>query len=436
MSGLEVLGAASAIVSLIEAASKAVDFVQAVKDADQEALEFSSRARTIRYLLQELHSKLNKQAPSNGRENEWKAEIERLNPVFTRLEAAFNEFSNHLQGQLGWGGKLRWPTHRKKAEAILAQIDSLQQCLQTALTGDILELSSSISVTLENLSGYIRQLSSRVQQMHLGIEKVHDTSKALKAFIASQAQTAVIKSLVPDEIMMDSRECGEWHPSSGEWLKRSKEYQDWYSIKGARLWWSGVAGAGKTVLATIVVHDLSARYAQDNQTQVLKIYFDDSRERSRTDCLGSLWRQLASRRHFSDEEIALLDKRYVEQRILPDQAKWKEMIADEAQHYTKIFLILDALDEFADRHPMKFVEDLVSLLPWANTLITSRPDLPIRNAYRLIKAEALRIEAHKVDLQEYVHSRITGSANMDLVVQAPELGELIKDRVLKSSQGM
>ncbi|ERF71221.1 hypothetical protein EPUS_08139 [Endocarpon pusillum Z07020] len=284
MSGLEVLGAASAIVRLIEAASKAVDFIQAVKDADKEALEFSSRARTIRYLLQE---------------GMW-----------------------------------------------------------------------------------------------------------------------------------------EWHPSSGEWLKRSREYQDWYSIKGARLWWSGVAGAGKTVLATIVVHDLSARYAQDNHTQVLKIYFDNSRERSRTDCLGSLWRRLASRRQFSDKEIALLDKRYVEQRILPDQAKWKEMIANEAQRYRKIFLILDALDEFADRHPMQFVEDLVSLLPLANTLITSRPDLRIRNAYRLIKAEALRIEAHNVDLQEYVHSRITGSANMDLVVQAPDLGDLIKDMVLKSSQGI
>lgn len=225
--------------------------------------------------------------------------------------------------------------------------------------------------------------------------------------------------------------------SSGEWLKRSNEYQRWQDFEGGLLWCSGVAGAGKTVLADIISDDLNARYAGDVGTQVITIFFDHDSTYSSQQYLASLWKQLAMRPLFDLDELDSLDRRYVEEEILPDETAWKEMLLREVRKYSRVFLIADALDESKIDDPLQFVEELVGLLPVANILITTRPDLRIDDAKIVGKIATIEIKAHEEDLLKYVNKRVSESRQFErLFCQKPQLEDQIKQQVLKNSQGM
>lgn len=48
------------------------------------------------------------------------------------------------------------------------------------------------------------------------------------------------------------------HPGTGEWLLYSEKFQEWERATGRAIWCPGVPGAGKTVLASLIIDHLSA----------------------------------------------------------------------------------------------------------------------------------------------------------------------------------
>ena len=250
----------------------------------------------------------------------------------------------------------------------------------------------------------------------------------------------ILNHLAPEGEAADTKEgfeYGHWQRSSGEWMKKSREYQSWSETKGGLLWCSGVAGAGKTVLANIMCDDLKTRYAPDADIQVIKIFFDYHYKRTREHCLASLWRQLASRRPFNDDEITILKRMYVEQRTRPDETKWKEMLAAEVRRCSRVFLIADALDEAKVEYPLQFVRELIGLLPTANIMITTRPHFKIQDLDIASEVSTIEVKAHEEDLLEFVKTRIDREENLSQVVEMePELGNDLKEKVPKNAKGM
>ncbi len=271
-------------------------------------------------------------------------------------------------------------------------------------------------------------LKTMVQNARIGQRRTPEQN-AILDYMAPYAKAICHKKGIKTEKHFDE--------SSGEWLKRSNEYQRWQDFEGGLLWCSGVAGAGKTVLADIISDDLNARYAGDVGIQVITIFFDHARTYSSQQYLASLWKQLAMRPLFDLDELDSLNRRYVEEEITPDETEWKEMLLREVRKYSRVFLIADALDESTIDDPLQFVEELVGLLPVANILITTRPDLRIDDAKIVGKIATIEIRAHKEDLLKYVNKRVSESRKLlSLFCQKPQLEDQIKQQVLKNSQGM
>ena len=271
-------------------------------------------------------------------------------------------------------------------------------------------------------------LKTMVQNARIGQRRTPEQN-AILDYMAPDAKAICHKKRIKIEKHFDE--------SSGKWLKRSNEYQRWQDFEGGLLWCSGVAGAGKTVLAEIISDDLNARYAGDVGIQVITIFFDHARTYSSQQYLASLWKQLAMRPLFDLDELDSLNRRYVEEEIPPNETEWKEMLLREVRKYSRVFLIADALDESTIDDPLQFVEELVGLLPVANILITTRPDLRIDDAKIVGKIAEIEIKAHKEDLLKYVDKRVSESRKLlSLCCQKPQLKDQIKQQVLKNSQGM
>ena len=443
MSGLEVVGAASAIVGLIQAAFQVADYIKSVKDAPTEAHEFSGHVETLKSILINVEKKAMQVSREHGSEDKWNQELERLNPVFVSLKLAFQAFDKQVKGQLGWRERLRWSHHKESAQAILVQISSLQICLQTALTGDVLAFTSAISLTLEELSCQIRHLNYRMQRLTLNLEDIQEAGNSVRSWTVSQDQKNLIEHLAPEKYALWSKDgfiYGSWHESSGRWLINSHQYQKWHKTKGSGLWCYGTAGAGKTVLAAIIIEDLVSR---NPEIPVLKLYFDrynKSRPQTREACLASLWHELASRRSFGPEEINNLENTHIKQHLPVSYNKWKEMLSNEVRRYQPVFIVVDALDEFNHLWQLQLIDDLLNMSQSANILVTSRDVLAAEDAELLHHPGILRIVADKSDLSNYVDKRLTISELprrlRNVLTQHPALRDSIRERVVESSGQM
>ncbi|KAH6891567.1 hypothetical protein BKA70DRAFT_1441374 [Coprinopsis sp. MPI-PUGE-AT-0042] len=49
---------------------------------------------------------------------------------------------------------------------------------------------------------------------------------------------------------------GKWTPGTIKWLLQSSMFQSWLETQYAILWGTGMSGAGKTILASVVIRDL------------------------------------------------------------------------------------------------------------------------------------------------------------------------------------
>ncbi|KAJ7929455.1 hypothetical protein B0H13DRAFT_1573164, partial [Mycena leptocephala] len=78
-----------------------------------------------------------------------------------------------------------------------------------------------------------------------------------------------------------------------DWLLAHPHFKNWKSSAGSVLWCRGMAGAGKTVLTSLVVHHLSSQ-PEDKNYGVACIYLNHKETESQTpeNLLGGLWRQL------------------------------------------------------------------------------------------------------------------------------------------------
>ncbi|KAJ7026032.1 hypothetical protein C8F04DRAFT_879243, partial [Mycena alexandri] len=80
---------------------------------------------------------------------------------------------------------------------------------------------------------------------------------------------------------------------TGKWLRADPIFEKWESGSGSTLWCRGIPGAGKTVLASMVVDYLGTQFTGKN-IGVACIYLNHKEVGSQTPSrlLAGLWRQL------------------------------------------------------------------------------------------------------------------------------------------------
>ena len=403
---------------------------QAATDALAEVSDLILRYRVIEITFWKRDKHL--QAPDSGTPS-----LELFADTQTKI---VNLYSQIMKIQIRMACYLSHPSWRKYIKDVFT-LDDWQE-MQIKIRDSDNNIKKNLRIIGDfHLDSALNAQSAQLQQF------IKDTTPILKSiqsdvthFIVSQDQKDILHHLAPEGEAVDTKEGfkhGHWKPSSGEWMKMSGEYQTWWVTKGGLLWCSGVAGAGKTVLASIMCEDLNARYAGDPDIEVIKMFFDYHYKRTRDQCLASLWKQLARRRPFNDEEITTLKRMYVEPRTRPGETKWKEMLAAEVHRYSRVFLIADALDESKVEYPLQFVRELLGLLPTANIMITTRPEFRVRDLHIASEVSIIEVKAHEKDLLEFVKTRIDREDKLRQAIEMkPELENRIKNEVPRNAQGM
>ncbi|RKK81842.1 hypothetical protein BFJ69_g3450 [Fusarium oxysporum] len=241
---------------------------------------------------------------------------------------------------------------------------------------------------------YAKQILSRIRPEAVAreetiISKIDEVISGVENLKGSIAEQEVLNWLSDEDFgtyQFDER--SKKAPGTCQWFLDSPEYQSWTQEKGQVLFCPGIAGAGKTVLASAIIESLHSRFQSDSSTAIVHIYCRYNRVDRQTfnKLRVSLLRQLCERLSPLPEGIMQLYSQYKPRRVEAPPERILSELESVSGLFSKVFMVVDALDEWrATEHA-----DLYSLPGELlhlqrklamNLLATSRPIPLIANQF-------------------------------------------------------
>ncbi|KAH6907735.1 hypothetical protein BKA70DRAFT_1150116 [Coprinopsis sp. MPI-PUGE-AT-0042] len=187
------------------------------------------------------------------------------------------------------------------------------------------------------------------------------------------------------------------------WFLRSKIFQQWLEGKFRILWGTGMPGAGKTILASIVI-DYLQQYAKLHGTKVALAfaYCRYTEPVPVRQILAALVRQLLERYPFLHPLIEPIYEHHRREMTKPSKAQLLELLSHISRVFEILFCALDGLDEAAPDIQFDLLESLSSVR--AHFFITSRPLQPLHSV--LPDAYFFTIAAHDEDIEHLIQDKL------------------------------
>ncbi|KAH6903048.1 hypothetical protein BKA70DRAFT_1566997 [Coprinopsis sp. MPI-PUGE-AT-0042] len=227
-------------------------------------------------------------------------------------------------------------------------------------------------------------------------------------------------------------------PGTGMWLVRGDKFRVWLEPNGdiKIFWGSGIPGAGKTLLASIVIEHLEAlRQSSDAEICVCYVYFrySDRSEVTVRNILETLVKQTLERHPGC---LSVIDKTYTQhlrEGTEPTEAQLLALLRELADNMSCTFYILDALDEAPTRIQLAVVRALASLN--VKLFITSRPLKTVEAHFP--QAHTFHIIAQDIDIDLHITKGIDENAELQrLLLASPLLRDEIFSTIKQNCGGM
>lgn len=225
-------------------------------------------------------------------------------------------------------------------------------------------------------------------------------------------------------------------PGTGQWFLNSQEYQTLLSTSKQTLFCPGIPGAGKTILASIVIADLSDKFRQDTTIGIAYLYcnFRQGDNQTAGDLLVSLLKQLCH--PILPDGVEALYRRHERERTRPSFEEISSVLESVSGNLSRVFIIIDALDECQTSNGCrsKLLSKIFSLQAKTktNVVVTSRPLPEIERDFK--GSATLKIHAKDGDVRKYIEEHM--SQLPSFINRRPELQEDVKTGIIQSVQGM
>lgn len=150
--------------------------------------------------------------------------------------------------------------------------------------------------------------------------------------------------------------------------------------------------------------------------------------------LASLWRQLVFKTPISATINRLYDKHW-EPRTRPSLEEDHTILSSIISEYSKVVILVDALDEYPQEQRDVLLRHLSALGPGVILMITSRPHITIDHV--ISNYQTMEIRATEDDIRTYLEGQIAKSPRLSKhITNSAGLREEIEARIVKRSDGM
>ncbi|PNY26502.1 Ankyrin repeat domain-containing protein 50 [Tolypocladium capitatum] len=446
---MDPLSGAASIIAILQLSSTLVEFIGACKGATTERRRLREEIRACTRILYEL-----KDQSDDSEEGEtWSETIRALEAPgapLGRLWVALSIVRVKLEPKQGFMkaiASLQWPFEAAEVQKIIDAIDREKSLLHLALTNNCRKLLEDMK---QNARENVRLLAGLIEALRDDISRVHGSQTDIKTSLD------LLHSYQDDrEAVYERKAIFNWflgvdyapqqtdfirrrQSGTGQWLLDSKEYQAWLLGDTQTLFCPGIPGAGKTILASIIIDDVRERFQDNFDVGIAYIYLNFRRqgEQGIDDLLASLLRQLAQSRSSCLEVMKNLYDQHKDKRIRPSLADLSKAIRSVVGTYSKVFFIIDALDECQDLENCRtrLLTELFDLQAncGVNLFTTSRMIPEITDKFK--DKPSLEIRASDEDVGKYLDGHM--SQLPGFVLRSSELQETIKTEICNAVDGM
>jgi hypothetical protein len=225
------------------------------------------------------------------------------------------------------------------------------------------------------------------------------------------------------------------HDGTGMWLINSREFRDWQNGSCKTLFCPGIPGAGKTLLASIVINHLLNTFRNEN-IGVAYVFCNYQSQGKQTPLaiFSSLLEQMLIQRNSIPDNLQRLYDHHISRRTRPTFDDVFNLLRSEIRTFDQTFVVVDALDEYNNDNGIQkyMVHRLLELqeLSKMNLLVTSRFVHQIEAYFQ--QAAQVEIRADGEDVRRYIRG------NMHLLATKPSesLEEAIVGGITQVVDGM
>lgn len=227
---------------------------------------------------------------------------------------------------------------------------------------------------------------------------------------------------------------GRRQNGTGQWLLDLPEYEVWMQEPGKSLFCPGMPGAGKTILASIIIDSLCTKFESDPKVGVAYVYCNYRRQNEQTvnHFMLSILKQLGEGISTLPIAISELANKHTKRRTRPSLNEILVALQTVISMYERVFIIIDALDECSVAHDLMSRIFELQMKGVLNLLVTSRdsPEL----AYMLKDSDTIEIRATDEDVRKYIEGYFVQFSR--LVQRNSDLQTEITNKVSHAVSGM
>jgi NACHT domain len=236
---------------------------------------------------------------------------------------------------------------------------------------------------------------------------------------------------------------GRRQEGTGTWLLNSNEFQEWLNTSNQTLFCPGIPGAGKTMIASIVVNNLCTKFHNDASVGIAYLYcnYQPQQEQTPEDLLSSLLTQLAHNQPAVFPDIKSLYECHRIKESRPSLDEITRVFYSTVQLYSRVFIVIDALDEYHvsnNEGQKRLLSEMFSLQGQTqlNLFATSRFVSEITSQFEGCLSKEIR--ARDDDILSYVNGRIPQllRSRISKCQEYSDLQHTIRSDIVKAVDGM
>ena len=202
---------------------------------------------------------------------------------------------------------------------------------------------------------------------------------------------------------------------TGQWLLDSAEFHTWLNTDRQTLFCPGIPGAGKTILTSIVVDELTTHFYNNKSIGIAYLYCNFRRqdEQKLDDLLASLLKQLSGCQPSLPSDVKDLYNQHRNKQSRPSQYELLRAIQSVVSLYSRVFLIIDALDEASQGCRTIFLSEIFGIQASCRVNIFATSRLIPQITEKFQSSISLEIRASNTDIARYLeaHMGLLSSSN-------------------------
>ncbi|KAH6847660.1 hypothetical protein B0I37DRAFT_391490 [Chaetomium sp. MPI-CAGE-AT-0009] len=424
------------VLAVLKLAAAATQYIKEVKQASSDRLRLRDELRSTTCLLEMLKDRLE---DSEYAEN---SDAETLKPYsIASLEGGngpleggdgplelFRRVLEDIIRKLAPPNTLKrlaqsftWPFDKKDVAELVSTLERLKSHFTLVMQNDLVELTKLSHLKLDSIQREVENARSRSRDNE------------------SQKIILWVSTLAYRPRHLDVLENAQ--PGTGTWFLNHPIFKSWVNGKaGDVLWCPGIPGAGKTILASLIIDNLEREHSSpDAICTYVYCNYTKRQEQTAVALLSSILQQVLqhSTTGTLPAEVQSLYDLHKKHGTRPTLAQVTDTLRALAANFSAFRVVVDALDECAesDDDALRFVSTVRSLGPSVKLLCTSRFSTVFERYFE--GAERVEISAHSHDIRIYLDSQIQQQPGLarHVRVDSSLKGEII-DAIVGEFHGM